>query len=93
MGCLFVLFSLITPRLVIVVLWIFTNYLSHAYGSWFWATVGFFFAPTTVLAYAIAKNEFTTANGGISAAGVLIIVVGVVIDAGLLGGSARSRRS
>jgi hypothetical protein len=39
MGCLFVLFSLITPRFVLVILWLFTDYLATAFGSWFWPTV------------------------------------------------------
>jgi hypothetical protein len=91
MGCLLVLFSLITPRFVLVVLWLFTHYLAHAYESWFWPFLGFFFLPTTTIAYAIAQNEFSP-NGSINAAGVLFIVLGVAVDLGLLGGSARSRR-
>jgi hypothetical protein len=93
MGCLLVLISLITPRFVIVVLWIFTNYLSRAFGSWFWATVGFFFLPTTTLAYAVARNDLSTETGSITAAGVVVIVLGVLLDVGLIGGSARGRRS
>jgi hypothetical protein len=92
MGCLFVIFSLITPRFVVFVLWIFTNYLQRAYGSWFWPTLGFFVAPTTTIAYAVARNDLSTATGGITAAGTLVIVVGVLIDVGLLGGNARKRR-
>jgi hypothetical protein len=92
MGCLFVLFSLITPRVVILVVWIFTDYLARAYGGWFWATVGFFFLPTTTLAYAVAKNDLSSADGSITAAGVVVIVLGVLLDVGLLGGGARGRR-
>jgi hypothetical protein len=93
MGCLFALFSLITPRFVLVILWLFTNYLATAYGSWFWPTVGFFVMPTTTIAYAVARNDLSTRGGAITAAGVVVIVVGVVVDIGLLGGNARSRRS
>ena len=92
MGCLFVIFSLITPRFVVLVLWIFTNYLESAYGSWFWPTLGFFVAPTTTIAYAVARNDLSTVTGGITAAGTLVIVVGVSIDVGLIGGNARRRR-
>jgi hypothetical protein len=91
MGCLLVLFSLITPRFVLVFLWLFTDYLAQAYGSWFWPFLGFFFLPATTIAYAIAQNDFRS-NDSLSAGGVLIIVLGVVVDLGLLGGSARSRR-
>jgi len=91
MGCLFVIFSLITPRLVLFILWIFTDYLSRAYGSWFWPTLGFFFLPTTTLAYAVAKDSLSTATGSITAGGVVVIVLGVVIDLGLLGGARKGR--
>jgi hypothetical protein len=92
MGCLVLLLSFITPRFVVLVLWIFTDYLSRAYGSWFWPTLGFFVAPTTTIAYAVARNDLSTATGGITAAGTLVIVVGVLIDIGLIGGGARRRR-
>jgi hypothetical protein len=48
-----------------------------------------FFLPTTTIAYAIAQNEFTTVTGGIEAMGIVLIVLGIVIDLGLLGGSGR----
>lgn len=93
MGCLLLLLSFITPRFVVLVLWIFTDYLTRAYGSWFWPTLGFFVAPTTTIAYAVARNDLSTATGGITAAGTLVIVVGVLIDLGLIGGNARRRRT
>ena len=93
MGCLFAILALITPRFVVFVLWIFTHYLATAYGSWFWPTLGFFVAPTTTLAYAVARNDLSTASGSITAAGTLVIVVGVLIDIGLIGGGARGRRA
>jgi hypothetical protein len=92
MGCLVVILSLITPRFVMLILW-FTGYLADAYGSWFWPTLGFFVAPTTTIAYAVARNDLSTATGAITAAGTLVIVVGVLIDIGLIGGNARRRRN
>jgi hypothetical protein len=89
MGCLALLLSFVTPRFVMLFLWIFTDYLSTAFGSWFWPTLGFFVLPTTTIAYAIAENEFTTLTGGIKPAGILVIVLGVVIDLGLIGGGGR----
>ena len=93
MGCLFAVMALITPRFVVFVLWLFTHYLATAYGGWFWPTLGFFVAPTTTLAYAVARNDLSTASGSITAAGALVIVVGVLIDIGLIGGGARGRRT
>lgn len=84
--CFVTALGLLTPRLVIVILWLFTDYLSRAFTSWIWPTVGFFILPTTTIAYAIAKNSFSTATGAIQAGGIVIIVIGVVIDLGLIGG-------
>jgi hypothetical protein len=88
-GCLFALIALITPRFILFILWLFTNYLNTAFSSGWWGILGFLFLPTTTIAYAIAQNEFTTVTGGIEAAGIILIVLGVVIDLGMLGGSGR----
>lgn len=91
MGCLVVASSLIAPRLVLLVMWL-VDYLAASFTSWFWPTLGFFVAPTTTIAYAVAKQELSTDAGAITAAGVVVIAVGVVMDLGLLGNGARSRR-
>ena len=88
MGCLFAIVALITPRFILFILWLFTNYLNTSFSSGWWALLGFFFLPTTTIAYAIAQNEFTTVTGGIEAMGI-VLVLGVVIDVGMLGGSGR----
>ena len=51
MGCLLALLALISPRLVIFLLWIFSNVLSRAFGSWIIPLLGFFLLPWTTLAY------------------------------------------
>jgi hypothetical protein len=89
MGCLIVLVSLITPRFIMFILWLFTDYLNAAFSSGWWGLLGFLFLPTTAIAYAVAQNEFSTADGGLEAAGIIVIVLGVVVDLGLLGGSGR----
>jgi hypothetical protein len=89
MGCLVVLLAVLTPRFVMVVLWLFTDYLTRGFDSGWWALLGFLFLPTTTIGYAVAHNEFSAAGGGLEAAGVLVIVIGVAIDLGLLGGSGR----
>jgi hypothetical protein len=88
MGCLLAIFGLITPRLVMVVLWLFTNYLSRAFDSFFWPFLGFIFLPTTTLGYAIAQNSFD----GVRGIGLAILIVAVLIDFGILGSGAWWRR-
>ncbi len=86
MGCLMVLFALVTPRFIMLLLWLFTNYLSHAFGSFFWPLLGVFFLPTTTMAYAVAQNEFRGAEGW----GLVVLILGVMADFGLLGGGGRA---
>src|ERR671937_237408 len=52
MGCLLVLLALISPRLVLFLLWIFSDVLSRAFDSWIIPLLGFFLLPWTTLAYA-----------------------------------------
>ena len=85
MGCLIVLFVLLLPRTIMVVLWLFSSYLSTAYGTWVWPLIGFFVLPTTTLAYAVAQNRY----GGVRSVGLVLVVVGVLVDLGALGGSGR----
>ena len=89
MGCLFAILAIITPRFVLFFLWLFSDYLNVAFSSGWVGLLGWLLLPTTTIAYAIAQNEFTTVTGGIEAAGIVVIVLGVAIDLGLLGGSGR----
>src|SRR5512145_2134699 len=91
MGCLIAVLGLITPRVVLAVLWLFTDYLNRAFESGWWPLLGFFFLPTTTIGWAVARNAFTAPDGGFEAIGVLIIVLGVIIDIGLLGGAKGGR--
>lgn len=52
MPCLLALLALISPRLVLIVLWIFSDVLSRAFSSWVLPLLGFFVLPWTTLAYA-----------------------------------------
>ena len=81
MGCIAAIFILATPRFVMVLLWLFTDYLSRAYGGFLLPLLGFFILPTTTLAYAIAKNQ----AGGIRGWGLVVVVLAVLLDLGIWG--------
>jgi hypothetical protein len=83
MGCFLALMGLITPRAIMVFLWIFTDYLSRAFHSFLWPLLGFVFLPTTTLAYAVAQNSLDGLHGW----GLVIFVLGVLLDFGIIGGS------
>jgi hypothetical protein len=53
MGCLVALLALISPRLALFALWLFTDLLSDAYDDWILPVLGFFFLPWTTFAYAV----------------------------------------
>jgi len=84
-GCLIVLFVLLVPRTIMVVLWLFSDYLSTAFGTWVWPLIGFFVLPTTTLAYAVAQNRY----GGVRGVGLLLVILGVLVDLGAIGGGGR----
>jgi hypothetical protein len=88
MCCVLALLAFLGPRLAIFLLWLFTNYLSRAFDTFLLPFLGFLFLPWTTIAFAIARNEFGGANG----IGLLIIVIGFLVDVGVLGGGARNRR-
>ena len=52
MGCLLALLALISPRLVLFLLWLFSSVLSRAFDSWIVPLLGFFLLPWTTLTYA-----------------------------------------
>ena len=51
MPCLIALFALISPRLALVFVFLFSNMLDRAYDSWLLPLIGFFLLPWTTLAY------------------------------------------
>ena len=88
MPCLLVLAVLFFPRIVLAVLFFFSNYLERAYHGFLLPLLGFIFLPLTTLAYAWMMNNHTPIEG----VNVLILIVAVVIDAGGLGGGEYHRR-
>ena len=83
-GCL----ALMAPRFVIVLVVVFSDYLGRAYENLLWPFLGFLFMPLTTLAYAWAINS----RGSVEGFQLLIVVIAVLIDVGLIGGSAASRK-
>ncbi|HUO30638.1 MAG TPA: hypothetical protein VMU80_15540 [Bryobacteraceae bacterium] len=89
MPCLLVIVVLAFPRVMLVLLWLFSHYLQHAYHGLIVPLLGFFFLPLTTLAYAWMVNNHLPLEG----VNVIILIVAVLIDAGGLGGGEYHRRS
>lgn len=88
MGCCLVVLVLMFPRVVLLVLFLFSTYLERAYHGLVIPLLGFLFLPLTTLAYAWMRNTHMPIEG----VNLLILVVAAVIDAGGLGGGEYHRR-
>lgn len=88
MACLVVIVVLAFPRIALVLLFLFSHYLEHAYHGLLLPLVGFLFLPITTLAYAWMANTGRPTTG----VNLLILIVAVVIDLGGLGHGVFRRR-
>lgn len=89
MPCLLGLVAFFFPRVVLVLTWLFSGYLGQAYQTVLWPLLGFFFLPYTTLAYAWAWHA---GSGNISGFPLVVVVVAVLVDLGVMGGGAASRK-
>jgi hypothetical protein len=85
MPCLLALLALAAPRLVVFVLWFFTNWFRGTFNSMLWPVLGFFFLPTTLLWYTAVQHWW----GG---QWTLWPIVGIVIALAIDLSPAKSRR-
>lgn len=85
LGCL----ALFTPRLVLVLVWFFSDYLS-VYRNWIWPFLGFIFLPLTTLAYAFAMHW---GAGQWTPVGIAAVVVAVLADLGSFHTGEKARRT
>jgi hypothetical protein len=77
MPCLLALFALFVPRVVIVLLWLFSTWFDAVFDTALWPLVGFIFAPTTLLWYTVVMHYFA---GIWSAIPIIGIVIALMID-------------
>jgi len=86
MPCLIALFALISPRLALFVMWLFTDWLSDAYDDWIVPLLGFFLLPWTTLAYAAM---WVAGPNGVDGFEWFIVILAFVIDLGSWAGGRR----
>ena len=88
MPCLLTILILACPRVLLVLMFLFTNYLGRAYHGLLLPLLGFFFLPITTIVYAWMVNTHRPTEGTY----LIVLIVAVVIDAGGWGGSEYHRR-
>lgn len=77
MPCLLALFALLTPRLVIVGLWLFSGWFRGMFDTLLWPILGLVFLPTTLLWYSAVQHWF---GGEWTLWPVIGLVIALLID-------------
>ena len=79
MACFAALLAVLSPRLAIIFVAIFSNVLSRAFDGWVLPLLGFFILPWTTLAYAWMWENGTNRVSGFE---WFIVVLAFLIDLG-----------
>ena len=88
MPCLLLILVLAFPRVVLVLMFLLSNYLERAYHGLIIPVLGFVFLPLTTIVYAWLVNSHLPIAG----VNAIILILAVLIDVGGLGGGAWHRR-
>jgi hypothetical protein len=87
MGCLLALLALLSPRLALFAVWLFSDLLSRAFDSWFVPLLGFFLLPWTTLAYAVMWDSSRQVSGF----EWFLVIVAFLFDIGAYDSGRRTR--
>ncbi|MGQ0813731.1 MAG: hypothetical protein ACT4O1_04630 [Gemmatimonadota bacterium] len=88
MPCLGVLFALLTPRVLIIILWLFTGWFKGIFNTALFPVLGFIFLPTTLLWYTAVQNWW---HGDWHLLQIAGLVIALIIDVSPAGGRRRRR--
>ena len=88
MPCLLVIVVAAFPRVVLVLMFLLSNYIQRAYHDLLIPLLGFFFLPLTTIVYAWMVNSHMPLEG----INLVILLVTVIVDVGGLGGGEYHRR-
>ena len=79
MPCLLVILALAFPRVVIVLLWLFSGFFNGVYHGIIVPVLGFLFLPLTLIAYTYIEKTYHY----IQSPQMLALAIAVIIDLGL----------
>jgi hypothetical protein len=89
-GCIFILIAALSPRLAVLLMWIFTPWVDRAFGPVIWPILGILFLPLTTLLYVILWN---TGGRGVTGWEWIFVILAVFGDLASYARSAGRRRS
>jgi hypothetical protein len=78
MGCLLALLAAFAPRVVLVIMWIFSDLVDRAFDGFLVPFLGLLFVPYATLFYVLAYNPVTD---GLNGGGWVFVVLGFLFDA------------
>ncbi len=87
MPCILLLLVLAFPRVILVLMFFMSNYLTRAYHNLLIPVLGFIFLPLTTLVYAWEVNSHMALTG----VNLLLLIIAAIIDVGGLGGGYNRR--
>ena len=76
MGCIFLLLTMISARIALAFLWIFTNLVDRAFDTFVVPLLGLLFLPWTTLLYVL----FWSARGGVNGWEWFVVALGLLAD-------------
>jgi hypothetical protein len=88
--CIVALLALLTPRLLIALLWFFTTWFRGLFDSLLWPILGVVFLPTTLLWYSAVQRWF---GGQWTLWPIVGLVIALMIDISPAGGRRRAREA
>ena len=88
MGCLLALLAGFAPRVALVIVWIFTDLVDRAFGSFLVPLIGLLIFPYATLFYVLAYAPVI----GVSGWGWVFVVIGFVFDIAHWAGGETTRR-
>jgi hypothetical protein len=88
MLCLFALLATFAPRLALLCVWLFTPLVYRAFDTFLVPLLGLIFLPFTTLFYTFAYIP----GIGLTGWGWVWVIIGVLLDMGMYGGSVSSNR-
>ena len=86
--CLVALLALISPRLALFAIFVFSNMIDRAFDGWLLPLIGFFLLPWTTLAYTVMWDIGTRDVNGFE---WFIVIVAFLFDLASLSGGMRER--
>ena len=89
MGCIFAVLALAVPRVLMLFIFLLTDWFPRAFQTQVWPIMGFVFMPYTTLAYlaAMLNNNHAVSGGWLA-----LLIVAVIVDVGHWGGAHQYRR-